>query len=79
MLSAPGAATKTQSGAAPLTDNPPSAVAQMLQKILRALPPALRRRTAVAAASDYFYSGWLRGALASLMLNTFAFSRAGQL
>jgi long-chain acyl-CoA synthetase len=46
--------------------------------ILRALPPALRRRTAVAAASDYFYSGRLRGALASLVLNTFAFSRAGR-
>jgi long-chain acyl-CoA synthetase len=45
--------------------------------ILRALPPALRRRTAVAAASDYFYSGRLRGTLASLVLNTFAFSRAG--
>lgn len=46
--------------------------------ILRALPPGLRRRTAVAAASDYFYSGRLRGALASLVLNSFAFSRAGR-
>jgi long-chain acyl-CoA synthetase len=46
--------------------------------ILRAMPPALRRRIAVAAASDYFYSGRLRGALASLVLNSFAFSRSGR-
>lgn len=45
--------------------------------ILRALPPARRRRTAVAAAADYFFANGLRGRLASLSLNAFAFSRGG--
>jgi long-chain acyl-CoA synthetase len=45
--------------------------------ILRALPPHLRRRAAVAAAADYFYRFRLLGALASLMLGTFPFSRTG--
>lgn len=45
--------------------------------ILRALPTPRRRWVAVAAASDYFFSGALRGGLASLALNAFAFSRAG--
>lgn len=45
--------------------------------ILRALPTHLRRRTAVAAAADYFYrSQWL-GGMATIALGTFPFSRAG--
>jgi long-chain acyl-CoA synthetase len=45
--------------------------------VLRALPPPVRRRVAVAAAADYFYRNrWLGGAL-SLLLNTFPFSREG--
>ena len=47
--------------------------------ILRALPPALRRKTAVAAAADYFYRSRLGGAFSSLLLNTFAFSRSGNI
>lgn len=70
-------------GAADMSDGPVLLVANHAShadtvSILRALPPALRRRTAVAAASDYFYSGRLRGALASLVLNSFPFSRAGR-
>lgn len=45
--------------------------------ILRALPPALRRRTAVAAAADYFYQNRVAGVASSLVLNAFPFSRAG--
>ena len=45
--------------------------------LLRALPPGLRRRTAVAAAADYFYRSRAGGAFTSLMLNTFPFSRSG--
>lgn len=45
--------------------------------ILRALPRSLRVRTAIAAAADYFYrSRWL-GAVATLALGTFPFSREG--
>ena len=45
--------------------------------ILRALPRSLRSRTAVAAAVDYFYrSRWL-GAMATLAMGTFPFSREG--
>jgi long-chain acyl-CoA synthetase len=45
--------------------------------VLRALPPRVRRRTAVAAAADYFYAGRGRGAAMSLLLGTFPFSREG--
>jgi long-chain acyl-CoA synthetase len=45
--------------------------------ILRALPPAIRRRTAVAAAADYFYRSQPFGIMMSLLLNTFPFSREG--
>ena len=45
--------------------------------VLRALPPGARRRTAVAAAADYFYSGRFRGVVMSLLLGTFPFSREG--
>ena len=45
--------------------------------ILRALPRSLRSRTAVAAAVDYFCrSRWL-GAMATLAMGTFPFSREG--
>ena len=45
--------------------------------ILRALPRSLRRRTAVAAAADYFYRSRVLGAAATLVLGTFPFSREG--
>lgn len=44
--------------------------------ILKALPVAVRRRLVVAAARDYFYRGWFRGALVSLSLATIPFDRA---
>ncbi len=43
--------------------------------LLRALPPAVRERTTVAAAADYFYQDRRLGIAASLLLNTFPFSR----
>ena len=45
--------------------------------VLRALPDRLRSRTAVAAAADYFYLYRFVGIATSLLLNTFAFSRTG--
>ncbi|MDH3540338.1 MAG: AMP-binding protein [Acidimicrobiia bacterium] len=45
--------------------------------VVRALPSGIRRRIAVAAAADYFYSGRLRGAAMSLLLGAFPFSREG--
>jgi long-chain acyl-CoA synthetase len=45
--------------------------------VLRALPPHLRRRVAVAAAADYFYRNPLLGAVVSLLLNSFPFARQG--
>ena len=47
--------------------------------LLKALPRELRGRTAVAAAADYFYRTRTGGVLASLVLNTFAFSRSGNI
>lgn len=44
--------------------------------IRRALPSRIRRRLAIAAATDYFYRGRM-GAVFSLLLNTFPFSREG--
>lgn len=46
--------------------------------ILRALPDWLRRKTAVAAAADYFFSHRWSSFLAALILNAFPFSRGGQ-
>jgi long-chain acyl-CoA synthetase len=43
--------------------------------VLRALPAATRARIAVAAAADYFYQNRPLGIAASLLLNTFPFSR----
>jgi long-chain acyl-CoA synthetase len=45
--------------------------------ILRALPRQKRRMTVVAAAADYFYENRIAGGFASLLLNTFPFSRSG--
>lgn len=45
--------------------------------LLRALPRRARRRTAPAAAEDYFFRGRLRGALAGLGIGAFAFPRKG--
>ncbi len=45
--------------------------------ILRALPARIRRRTAVAAAADYFYRSRPAGFALSLALNAFPFSREG--
>ncbi|MGA7669305.1 MAG: AMP-binding protein [Nitrolancea sp.] len=45
--------------------------------VLRALPPSLRPRVAVAAAADYFYHWRLLGFSVSFLLNTFPFSREG--
>ena len=45
--------------------------------LLRALPGRIRRRTAPAAAEDYFFRGRLRGALASLGIGAFPFPRKG--
>jgi len=46
--------------------------------ILRALPAAWRRRTAVAAAADYFYSGPWLAHLVSLAFNTVPVERKGE-
>jgi 1-acyl-sn-glycerol-3-phosphate acyltransferase len=43
--------------------------------LLRALPGAVRRRTSVAAAADYFYRTRVRGAAVSLALGTMPFDR----
>jgi len=45
--------------------------------VLSVLPRGVRRRTAVAAAADYFFCGCLRGAVVSLLVNAFAFKRNG--
>jgi len=45
--------------------------------LLSVLPRGVRRRTAVAAAADYFFCGCLRGAVVSLLVNAFAFKRNG--
>jgi long-chain acyl-CoA synthetase len=43
--------------------------------VLRALPPDLRRRVAVAAAADYFFTNRRLAFVTSLLLNGFPFSR----
>lgn len=45
--------------------------------IIRALPAAVRRKLAVAAAQDYFFRYPVVGAITSLLMNTFPFSREG--
>lgn len=45
--------------------------------ILRALPKRLRRRTAPAAAEDYFFRSRARGAMVSLLIGAFPFPRRG--
>lgn len=45
--------------------------------ILLSLPDAWRRRTAVAAAADYFFDTWWRAVGSSLLFNTFPIDRRG--
>jgi long-chain acyl-CoA synthetase len=45
--------------------------------VLAALPPAVRRRTAVAAAADYFFERRPLATLVSLALGAFPFHRQG--
>lgn len=47
--------------------------------ILRALPTRLRRKTAIAAAADYFFASRIGGVVFSLLLNAFPFSREGRI
>jgi 1-acyl-sn-glycerol-3-phosphate acyltransferase len=43
--------------------------------VLHVLPAAWRKRTVVAAASDYFFDNWWRGTLAALALNAVPLER----
>jgi len=43
--------------------------------VLHALPPAWRRRIAIAAAADYFFTGWWRSTLAALAFNAVPLDR----
>ena len=45
--------------------------------ILLSLPDAWRRRTAVAAAADYFFDTWWRAVGSSIIFNTFPIDRRG--
>ena len=45
--------------------------------ILLSLPDEWRRRTAVAAAADYFFDTWWRAVGSSLLFNTFPIDRRG--
>ncbi|MXG90978.1 lysophospholipid acyltransferase family protein [Nocardioides flavescens] len=45
--------------------------------VLLSLPDAWRRRTAVAAAADYFFDTWWRAVGSSLVFNTFPIDRRG--
>jgi 1-acyl-sn-glycerol-3-phosphate acyltransferase len=45
--------------------------------ILLSLPDSWRRRTAVAAAADYFFDTWWRAVGSSLLFNTFPIDRRG--
>jgi long-chain acyl-CoA synthetase len=47
--------------------------------LIRALPRAWRRRLAVAAAADYFFSRQFLGTSVALALNAFPFSREGNI
>jgi 1-acyl-sn-glycerol-3-phosphate acyltransferase len=46
--------------------------------LLRALPPAVRRRASVPAAADYFYRTRWRGAAVSLAFGAIAIDRSGK-
>lgn len=46
--------------------------------LLAALPAKVRRRTAPAAAQDYFFSSWLGGAVVTLLTGAFPFPRRGR-
>jgi 1-acyl-sn-glycerol-3-phosphate acyltransferase len=46
--------------------------------VLLALPRSIRRRTAPAAAEDYFFRGRIRGAFAALGIGAFPFPRRGR-
>ncbi len=43
--------------------------------IMQALPPAWRKRTAVAAAADYFFDTWWRATGSAMVFNTFPIER----
>src|SRR5690606_36371898 len=45
--------------------------------ILCSLPDEWRRRTAVAAASDYFFDTWWRATGSAIVFNTFPIERRG--
>ncbi len=45
--------------------------------VLLSLPDAWRRRTAVAAAADYFFDTWWRALGSSILFNTFPIDRRG--
>ncbi len=45
--------------------------------ILTTLPPAWRRKTAMAAAADYFFDTWWRAAGSAILFNTFPIERRG--
>ncbi len=45
--------------------------------LLLSLPDEWRRRTAVAAAADYFFDTWWRAVGSSLLFNTFPIDRRG--
>ncbi|TWD83648.1 1-acyl-sn-glycerol-3-phosphate acyltransferase [Kribbella amoyensis] len=45
--------------------------------LLCTLPDAMRRRTAVAAAADYFFDTWWRATASAIVFNTFPIERRG--
>jgi 1-acyl-sn-glycerol-3-phosphate acyltransferase len=45
--------------------------------VLCTLPDAMRRKTAVAAAADYFFDTWWRATASALVFNTFPIERRG--
>jgi len=45
--------------------------------LLLSLPDAMRRRTAMAAAADYFFDTWWRAAGSAIVFNTFPIERRG--
>jgi 1-acyl-sn-glycerol-3-phosphate acyltransferase len=45
--------------------------------LLCTLPDAMRRKTAVAAAADYFFDTWWRATASALVFNTFPIERRG--
>jgi 1-acyl-sn-glycerol-3-phosphate acyltransferase len=45
--------------------------------VLCTLPDAMRRKTAVAAAADYFFDTWWRATASAIVFNTFPIERRG--